>query len=420
MNRFALTLVLLLLTACSTDTILQEEDIQESINDEKVSEYGIDLDQFSVEENTVRKGDFFSTILDRYGVSQQTANQLAEVSKEVFDIKNIQVGKPYHAYFDSTQTLVYLMYEASDTKMVLFSLQGTMGAEIIEKPITTKVKYQVVNLQNSLWADIQSSGTTPLLALKLSDIYAWTIDFFGLQKGDSFEVVYEEKICEGKTLDIGNVFYAAFEHSGKTFYAFYYDDGEEDSNKYWNENGESMRKAFLKAPLNFSRISSGFSYARKHPISKVVKAHTGVDYAAAKGTPVMSIGDGVVTSAKYEGAGGNTIRITHNSVYKTAYLHLSKYATGIKAGARVSQGQVIGYVGSTGSSTGPHLDFRVWKNGSPINPLKMESPPATPVPAEKMAEFQANIERSYAKKDSIQTYAYYRDIVLAPLNISFE
>ena len=152
----------------------------------------------------------------------------------------------------------------------------------------------------------------------------------------------------------------------------------------------------------------------------MVKAHTGVDYAARKGTPVMSIGDGVVTSAKYEGAGGNTIRITHNSVYKTAYLHLSKYASGIKAGARVSQGQVIGYVGSTGSSTGPHLDFRVWKNGSPINPLKMESPPATPIPAEKMAEFQANVERSYAKKDSIQIYAYYREIVLAPLNISFE
>ena len=148
-----------------------------------------------------------------------------------------------------------------------------------------------------------------------------------------------------------------------------------------------MKKAFLKAPLKYSRISSGFSYARKHPVTRKVRPHTGVDYAAPKGTPVMSIGDGVVTSRKYEGAGGNTVRIRHNSVYSTAYLHLSKFASNLKVGQRVRQGEVIGYVGSTGTSTGPHLDFRVWKNGTPINPLKMESPPAEPVKKENMAAF---------------------------------
>ena len=171
-----------------------------------------------------------------------------------------------------------------------------------------------------------------------------------------------------------------------------------------------MRKAFLKAPLNYTRVSSGFSYSRKHPVTRKVQPHTGVDYAAPKGTPVMTIGDGTVISVKYEGAGGNTVRIRHNSVYTTAYLHLSKYAKGLKAGQRVRQGEVIGYVGSTGRSTGPHLDFRVWKNGSPINPLKMESPPAEPVKEENRKEFEAAYSNYKAQIDTIQAIEHIRDI----------
>jgi murein DD-endopeptidase MepM/ murein hydrolase activator NlpD len=178
-------------------------------------------------------------------------------------------------------------------------------------------------------------------------------------------------------------------------------DQKDGGNIYWNEKGESMRKAFLKAPLKFSRISSGFSYARKHPVTKKVRPHTGVDYAAPTGTPVMTIGDGTVTSIKYEGAGGKTVRIRHNSVYSTAYLHLSRYAKGLKVGQRVRQGQVIGYVGSTGRSTGPHLDFRVWKNGSPINPLKMQSPPAEPIRKESLTEFEAAHQKYRAQVDEI-------------------
>jgi murein DD-endopeptidase MepM/ murein hydrolase activator NlpD len=179
-------------------------------------------------------------------------------------------------------------------------------------------------------------------------------------------------------------------------------DQKDGGNIWWNEKGESMRKAFLKAPLQYSRVSSGFSYARRHPVTRKVQPHTGVDYAAPKGTPVMTIGDGVVTSVKYEGAGGNTVRIRHNSVYSTAYLHLSKYAKGLKVGQRVRQGEVIGYVGSTGRSTGPHLDFRVWKNGTPINPLKMDSPPAEPLKEDNMPAFGKAAERYRAQVDTIQ------------------
>ena len=172
-----------------------------------------------------------------------------------------------------------------------------------------------------------------------------------------------------------------------------------------------MRKAFLKAPLQYSRISSGFSYARRHPVTRKVQPHTGVDYAAPKGTPVMTIGDGVVTSVKYEGAGGNTVRIRHNSVYSTAYLHLSKYAKGLKAGQRVRQGEIIGYVGSTGRSTGPHLDFRVWKNGTPINPLKMDSPPAEPLKEEHRAAFEATAEKCRARIDTIRARQVMRELL---------
>ena len=262
-------------------------------------------------------------------------------------------------------------------------------------------RYADVTISNSLWVDMVDAGVSPNLILSLSDIYAWTVDFFGLQKGDRFRVLYDEKMCDGEVLSVDTVRYAVFTHNGSDLPSVMYDQ-KDGGNIYWNEKGESMRKAFLKAPLEFSRFSSGFSYARRHPVTKKVRPHTGVDYAAPVGTPVLSIGDGVVTSVKHEGAGGKTVRIRHNSVYSTAYLHLSKYGKGIAPGKRVRQGEVIGYVGSTGRSTGPHLDFRVWKNGSPINPLKMDSPPAEPLKEAHKAEFERMHEKYKAQIDTIQ------------------
>ena len=273
-------------------------------------------------------------------------------------------------------------------KSVVFRCREPYSVWFVEKPVLTETKYADVTIRSSLWNDMIAAGAPPLLILSLSDIYAWTVDFFGLQEGDRFRVVYDEKTCEGSVVAVDTVRYALFTSRGQDYPAVMFDQ-HDGGNIYWNEKGESMRKAFLKAPLHYSRISSGFSYARRHPVTRRVQPHTGVDYAAPKGTPVVTIGDGVVTSAKYEGAGGNVIRIRHNSVYSTAYLHLSRYASGIRAGKRVKQGDVIGYVGSTGRSTGPHLDFRVWKNGSPINPLKMQSPPAEPLKQENMEAFRA-------------------------------
>ena len=228
---------------------------------------------------------------------------------------------------------------------------------------------------------------------------AWTVDFFGLQKDDRFRVVYTENMCEGESVGIDRINYAEFLRGDVCLPAVYFDQGD-GGNKYWNQKGESMRKAFLKAPLKFTRISSGYSLHRKHPVHGTVRPHTGVDYAAPSGTPVMSIGDGTVLSAgRGSGGAGNMVKVRHNSVYTTAYLHLSKFA--VKAGQRVSQGQVIGYVGMTGTATGPHLDFRVWKNGSPVNPLTLESPPSEPIMPENLPALDSVCRIRRALLDSL-------------------
>lgn len=349
-------------------------------------------DSLSVEENKVRNGDFFSTILIRNGLSAREAYLLSEACDSVFDVKSIRVGNSYRTWTAPSGRTEYLAYDIDRIRSVVFRCQPPYSAFFVEKQVMTETKYIDVSIRSSLWNDMIAGGGSPLLILSLSDIYAWTIDFFGLQKGDRFRVVYDEKTCDGEVVAVDTVRYALFSAQGEDYPAVMFDQ-KDGGNIYWNEKGESMRKAFLKAPLHYSRISSGFTYARRHPITRKVQPHTGVDYAAPAGTPVVTIGDGVVTSARNEGAGGNTVRIRHNSVYSTAYLHLSRYASGLKAGKRVKQGEVIGYVGSTGRSTGPHLDFRVWKNGSPINPLKMESPPAEPLKEENRQAFAETMEK---------------------------
>ena len=365
------------------------------------------LDSLDFKEGKVRNGQFFSTLLTSLGLSAGEAYNLTQACGEVFDVRTLRVGNTYKAYY--SQRLEYLVYDRDRTSQIIFQCQPPYEVSIYEKPITVEQRYADVTISNSLWVDMTDAGVSPNLILSLSDIYAWTVDFFGLQKGDRFRVLYDEKMCDGEVISVDTVRYAVFTHNGSDLPAVMYNQ-KDGGNIYWNEKGESMRKAFLKAPLHYSRISSGFSNARRHPVTRKVQPHHGVDYAAPTGTPVMTIGDGVVTSVKYEGAGGNVVRIKHNSVYSTAYLHLSKYAKGLKAGQRVRQGEVIGYVGSTGRSTGPHLDFRVWKNGSPINPLKMDSPPAEPLNGEHKDAFNSASEKYKAQIDTIQAHVMVKSL----------
>lgn len=351
----------------------------------------VSFDELREVKGKVRNGEFFSGMLMRLGMSAADAYGLSEACDSVFDVKTLRAGNAFRAYYSDSDSLQYIVYDKDNVRSVVFRCFRPFGASEAAKPVTVERKYADVTINSSLWNDMLAADVSPLLVLNLSDIYAWTVDFFGLQKGDRFRVFYDEKTCDGKVVAIDTVRYAVFTHGGEDYPAVMFDQ-KDGGNIYWNTSGESMRKAFLKAPLKYSRISSGFTYARRHPITRRVQPHTGVDYAAPAGTPVMTIGDGTVTSMKNEGAGGNVVRIRHNSVYSTAYLHLSKYASGLRPGQRVRQGDVIGYVGSTGRSTGPHLDFRVWKNGSPINPLKMESPPAEPLKQEFRDSFRQTVE----------------------------
>lgn len=362
-------------------------------------------DSLRMVEGKVKNGQFFSNLLTGLGLSQQQAYNLTVACDSVFDVKTLRVGQSYQAYYAENEGVPeYLVYERDKASCIVFDCTEPYGTWVYEKPVSIEKKYADVTINTSLWNDMLSKGVSPLLIISLSDIYAWTIDFFALQKGDRFRVLYEERLCDGEIIAVDTVRYAVFSHDGQDFPMVMFNQ-HDGGNVWWNEKGESMRKAFLKAPLNYTRVSSGFSYARRHPITRRVQPHTGVDYAAPKGTPVMTIGDGVVTSVKYEGAGGNTVRIRHNSVYSSAYLHLSKYAKGLKAGQRVRQGEVIGYVGSTGRSTGPHLDFRVWKNGSPINPLKMDSPPAEPIKEDNRNAFNETYGMYRSQIDTIQACA---------------
>jgi len=367
-------------------------------------------DSLDLSEDAVRSGETFTGLMNRLGLSMNDAMKMAQACDTVFDVRRMRAGNKVQAYyqFDTSGTgstegpaLKYVVYESGKVDRVIFRTTDPFTVWRWSKPVESTREFADVTIKSSLWNDMLAAGKSPQLIEPLSEIYAWSVDFFGLQPGDRFRVLYDQRMCDGEIIAVDTIYYAEFIRGEKMIPAIMFDQGDH-GNLYWNEKGESLRKAFLKAPLKFTRISSGFSYHRKHPVTGRVRAHTAVDYAAPVGTPVMSIGDGTVVSAGWTNGGGNTVKIRHNSVYTTSYMHLSRYGSGIKAGARVRQGDVIGYVGSTGLSTGPHLDFRVWKNGSAINPLKMDSPPSEPIKPENMAALDSTYRRFRQMLDTIK------------------
>lgn len=349
--------------------------------------YGINVDSLLVIEGMVKKDQNLSEILSGYGVDYATIDELAKQVRHVFDVRKIRFGNHYSIFTDKTpgRKARYFIYEISPVEYVVFDLCETRKAHRGQKEVKISIDTAVGVIRSSLWNAMVDNHNDPNLANDLSEIYAWTIDFFGIQKGDYYKVIYESQWVDNKRIGIGKTLSAVFNHYGNNYYAFYFE--QESKGDYFDEKANSLRRAFLKAPLKFKRISSTFSYSRMHPVLKYRRPHLGVDYAANAGTPVVTIGDGTVTSAEWSGGGGRTVKIKHNGTYSTAYLHLSKYGDGIRSGARVKQGQVIGYVGSSGLSTGPHLDFRVYRNGQPIDPLKMESPPAEPVKTQNLQNY---------------------------------
>jgi murein DD-endopeptidase MepM/ murein hydrolase activator NlpD len=389
----AILLVALGMVACTTtsDRTGKEPEVRYV--------YGLPVDSFRIDTCTVNAGETLGGMLSRLGATRKQINGVTLMPRSEFDVRTIRPGKTYYALYQTDTTgvekLQYYIYLPSIREAIVLHLTDSMHVERYEKEIIHRERSAEVVIESSLWNAMAGNGLPTELALELSDIYAWTIDFFGLQKGDSIRVYYDELYVDSTRIGIGRIYAADFYHGRRWQEAYWFEDG--NIANYFDGDGNSLRKAFLKAPLNYKRISSGFTYNRMHPVHKVVRPHTGVDYAAPMGTPVVTIGDGIVIMKEYKGGGGHTVKIKHNSTYTTAYLHLSKYASGLAVGKRVKQGEVIGYVGSSGTSTGPHLDFRVWKNGSPIDPLKMQSPPAEPIPAQYKDTF-ATIVADYKEK----------------------
>lgn len=401
---WAVTFILLLQVAYfifdyyETKRIEREMAKQQEVKaPEPVMLFKLPIDSFTVVPGQIRSGQNLSDVLVSKGISMTKIDEISKKSILTFDLRKMKVNNPYYFFMNKKipSKVEYFIYEINPVDYVVYQLSDSLRIYKDKKPIITQIKTASGVITSSLWNTMKAQALNPMLAMDLSEIYAWSIDFFGIQKGDKFRVVYEENFVYGKSIGLGRIFAAQFVHANEDFYAFRFTQNNEDS--YFDDKGKSLKKAFLKAPLKFSRISSSFSASRFHPVLKIYRPHFGVDYAAPTGTPVVSIGDGTVVAKAYQAAGGgNYLKIKHNSVYTTSYMHLSGYGPGIASGARVRQGQVIGYVGATGLASGPHLDFRVFLNGSPVDPLKVKAPPTEPI-------LDRNLKFYTTHRDSLMT-----------------
>lgn len=369
----------------------QPTDILEPVTESVETKYGLPVDSFELIDNVISNGESFSNILLNFGVGYPLIHRIATEFKDVFDVRNLRSGKDYTIFAenqDSAKVARYMVYKPSAIDYVVFDLRDTGNVYRGEEEVSIKQKSVSGLINSSLYEGLIEQGGSPALAVEISKVYAWTIDFFRIQPGDYFKLIYEEKFIQDTiSVGMGRILAADFHHNGRSFYSFWYDN-DTTYRDYFDEKGRSLRKAFLKAPLDFFRISSRFNPRRFHPVLKRVKPHLGTDYAAPHGTPIMSTADGEVIAASYTRGNGNYVKVRHNSTYTTQYLHMSKFAKGIKKGSRVRQGDVIGYVGSTGLATGPHVCYRFWVNGRQVDPLRQDLPEAEPITEEYIEAYR--------------------------------
>ena len=388
-------IILLVITAivgCTSgggNTLSETEESADSSKVEPViTKYGLPIDNYNTCYDTVKLRQTIAEILFGFGFTAQQIHKLTQCPDSIFDVRKIRPGQACLLVTekDSAATPCYFIYEESPKTYITFDLKNNYHATRNNKPVEWRESEVAGTVNSSLWVSMQENGTSPLLAVEMSHIFGWSVDFFGIQKGDEYRLIYEQEYVEETPLNNYRIIAASFRASDSTIYAIPYT--QENEELFYNIDGNSLEGAFLKAPLDYYRISSRFSNSRFHPVLRRYRAHHGVDYAAPAGTPVYAIGSGkVIAKAFQAGGGGNYVKIKHNGTYTTTYMHLSRFAKGLKVGDFVKQKQVIGYVGSTGISTGPHLDFRVHENGKPINPLTIKSQPKKPISDSCRAEF---------------------------------
>ena len=401
-------LVLLFSTCNSNNTNIQNSSkklikpVKDVVRFKKIQ--GFSLENFKVDSSSVKNGFSFSEILQSLNVPYKKIYSLGNDFKEIYDLRKIYQGDKYYTIFNSdSNKFSNLIYQHSLTEKVVMSFLDSLNIIIIKSPIEIRIQKASGTITSSLWQSFIDNKLSPALVSKVASLYAWTIDFFDIQSGDNYKIIFESKYVENKFIGVGNIKAVLFNHKGRDFYAFRYLSKSKKVESYFTESGESMQRALLSAPLEYVRISSKFSNRRLHPIKKVYRPHHGVDYAAPSGTDVVSTGDGKVIFAARSGGAGNMIKIKHSfGNVVTKYLHLLRFEKGIKVGKYVEQGQKIGEVGSTGLSTGPHLDYRVYINGKAKNPLKLNIPSKDPIAENLKSKYSLDIADIKATLDSIK------------------
>lgn len=384
----------LLNSSCSTAP--REEKVAEATHQQEDSiviqnlEFGFNLDQFIVYQGQIGRNQFLADILLPHHVSYPEISRVAANAADIFDVRKINAGKRYTVLCvrDSIEKAAYFIYQPDLVNYVVYELRDSMRVYRGQKEVETRRMTFEGNIESSLYVTLSEQDAPTELALRLASLYAWTIDFYRIQKGDRVKIIYEEEYVGDTRAGLGEIIAANFVHNNRDYYAFHFT--QDSIPDFFDDQGNSLRKAFLKMPLKYGRLTSGFTKRRFHPVQKRFKAHLGTDYAAPKGTPILAVGDGVVIESQFRQYNGNYVKIRHNSTYTTQYLHMSKRL--VKAGEYVMQGQTIGLVGSTGLATGPHVCFRFWKNGAQVDHRREEFPPSEPILPENQNRYQTHID----------------------------
>src|SRR3989339_228935 len=371
-----------------------EKNVEEVIIDQDIK--GIKEEKkYNIANHIVEEDDTFATIMKEFGIDYSEMLAILDAASTTYDMTRIRVGQPIRLAKDERGKDVYLEYETGKEYYVHIDFLDDYKFNVEKREIkyTTEIVKQSANINSSMYLDGLDANIPEGVIVDFANIFAWTIDFsVQVQKNDSFEILYEKRSREGQEVNYGRVLAGKFVNSGKVYTAYLFED-EEGKAAYYSAEGENLQKQFLKAPLEFKRITSGFTYARFDPINYTKQKHLAIDYAAAMGTPIMAVGDGTIEFAGWNSQGfGNFVSIHHNDTYTTQYAHMSGFGPGIKNGVYVVQGQVIGYVGSTGHSTGPHLHYQIKENGALVNPLNLELPAGDPVPEDKLEEFKKVVD----------------------------